>query len=146
MAVGRRRARREALFVLYQADLLELPVPAALERLEAETAPGHGPPDPYTRRLVEGVAARQEVIDDIIARNLTGWTIARLAPLERNVLRLGVFELAFAEDVPQAVAIDEAVGLAKTFCSDEAAGLVNGVLGAVQRERPRAEEYTSPPS
>lgn len=146
MAIGRRRARREALFVLYQADLLKLPVAAALERAGGEPTAEPGAIAPYTRRLVEGVTARLDEIDTTISRHLVSWTLERLAPLERNVLRLGVFELVFADDVPDAVAIDEAVELAKTFCSDEAAALVNGVLGAVQGERQRAGEYTPPPS
>ncbi len=137
MAGGRRKARREAVFILYQADLLGIDVEASLRRAEREQ-----PLDPYTRLLVTGVGRHLEAVDAMLARHLTGWTLGRLAPLERNILRVGAFELGWAEGVPAAVAMDEAVELAKRFASDEAAGLVNGVLAAVQRER---EEYTQAP-
>lgn len=87
--------------------------------------------DAYTRRLFLGVEERREALDTAIAKQLTGWTIGRLAPLERNILRLGVYELRYVEEVPAAVAINEAVELAKTFASNEASSLIHGVLGAL---------------
>ncbi len=90
--------------------------------------------DPYSRRLVCGVADHRRAIDAQIAVRLTGWTLERLAPLERNILRLAVYELKWVEEVPAHVAINEAVELAKRFCSNEAASLVNGVLGAVAED------------
>lgn len=134
MAGGRRTARREAVFILYQGDLLGIGPRAALERAEGERRA-----DAYTRRLVLGVDEHLSEIDALVRRHLTGWLLERLAPLERNILRIGAFELTWIADVPAAVALDEAVELSKRFASDEAAALVNGVLGAVQRER---EEYT----
>jgi N utilization substance protein B len=141
MGGGRRSARREAVFILYQADLLGLPPAKAMMRATGGLAGDET--DPYSRHLVDGVAERQEEIDEVIARYLTGWSLERLAPLERNVLRVATFELAYADDVPAAVAIGEAVELAKRYCSDEAASLVNGVLAAVQRERERAPDRGS---
>ena len=89
---------------------------------------------PYSRRLILGVSEQGTQIDDLLSRNLTGWTLDRLAPLERSILRLAVFEMLAVEDVPTAVAIDEAVELAKRFASQEAGVLVNGVLAAVAAE------------
>ncbi len=129
MAGGRRKARREALFLLYQADLMGVPVNEAIRRAEA----GGGALDPYSFELVTGVSSCLERLDRLISEHLEGWTMTRVAPLERSILRLAAFEMTVPGDVPAAVAIDEAVELAKRYCSDEAAALVNGVLGAVQR-------------
>ena len=149
MAVGRRRARREALFLLYQRDLMGIPARATLERAEHSGMLV----DSYTRLLVLGVEDQLEELDQVIGRHLQGWTVDRLAALERNILRIGLFEMwlrrtagssvggsaaaaaVLAGDsdgvvVPPEVAIDQAVELAKRFCSDEAGALINGVLGA----------------
>jgi N utilization substance protein B len=130
VADGRRAARRAAAFTLYQQDLMGLTAEAALLRAQ-QVGPAAAP---YTRRLVLGVSERGEEIDDLLSRHLTGWTLGRLAPLERSILRLAVFEMLAVEDVPAAVAIDEAVELAKRFASLEAGALVNGVLAAVAAE------------
>jgi len=100
-----------------------------VSRLSAETLPGQA--DPYGRRLVQGVLDHREEIDALLSAHLEGWTLARLAPLERNILRLATYELEWVPDVPPAVAMSEAVMLTKRYCSDEAARLVNGVLGAL---------------
>jgi N utilization substance protein B len=125
MPIGRRAARRQAVFILYQKDLLRLTPEAALRRQE------NGPVDEYAARLVEGVAARGDKIDALLQQHVAGWTLDRLGVLERSILRMAVYELLWEPDVPPAVAIDEAVALAKRFCSDEAGALVNGVLGAI---------------
>jgi len=131
VATGRRRARKEALFFLYQQDLLGLTREDAVIRRSAVRPEEM---DPYQRRLVEGVAEHRAEIDSELGRRLEGWTLERLAPLERNLLRLGLFELRWASENPPAVTISEAVELAKRYCSDEAARLVNGVLGALATE------------
>jgi len=141
VTVGRRKARREAVVVLYQGDLLGITPLAALERAE-RTEPVA---DPYTRRLVLGVGEHVQAIDDVLSRHLAGWTLKRLGSIERTILRIGAFELGWVPDVPSAVIIDEAVELAKRFASDEAASLVNGVLGAVQGTLRVGEEYTPGP-
>lgn len=87
--------------------------------------------DPYARRLVEGVAREREDIDRLLGGHVTGWPLERLGVLERAILRCATYELFWEKEVPQAVAIDEAVNLAKRFCSPEAGSLVNGVLGAL---------------
>ncbi len=141
VSVGRRKARREAVVVLYQGDLLGLTPRAALERAEG-TEPVA---DPYTRRLVLGVGEHMQAIDDVVSRHLAGWTLERLGSVERSILRIGAFELGWAPDVPTAVIVDEAVELAKRFASDEAGSLVNGVLAAVQGTLRMGEEYTPGP-
>ncbi len=121
---GRRAARRTTLFLLYQWDLTGQPLAALYE----------GEIDEFSRELAESVAAEAEELDRAINAALDSWTSDRLGVLERNVLRIGVFELVHGT-VPVEVAISEAVNLAKRYASDEAAKLVNGVLGGVARER-----------
>jgi len=109
---------------LYQADVTGRPAPDLVERSAT----------PFTRELVDGVEAERGALDESIARHATGWSLERIAPLERNILRVAVHELRNRPDVPTEVAIDEAVEAAKELCSADAPGFVNGVLGAVQRE------------
>jgi transcription antitermination protein NusB len=137
--IGRRRARREALFFLYQRDLMGSSARDVLLRAERSGAVVDG----YTRLLVLGVESRLTDLDGMIARHLQGWTVERLAALERNILRVALFEMSLRSAgpaipgreqetvVPVEVAIDQAVELTKRYCSDEAGALVNGVLGAV---------------
>jgi len=123
MAVGRRQARRQALFLLYQWDLTGLPLAELFE----------GEPDAFALALAEDVALRAEGLDSVISNASDEWPADRLGTLERNVLRIGVFELEEGT-VPPEVAINEAVVLAKRYASEDAARLVNGILGRVQRE------------
>lgn len=113
--------------MLYQADLLGVDVPASLERAERSGALL----DEYSRHLAMGVWQAKARLDEELQAHLTGWALDRLAPLERNILRIGALELESESDVPVSVAIDEAVRLAKRYCSDEAGALVNGVLAAL---------------
>jgi transcription antitermination protein NusB len=116
----RSEQRRAAVVALYQEDVTARePEPAGTE---------------FTRELVEGVRREREGLDALIERHSTGWTLDRIAPLERNILRVALFELLHRPDVPTEVAIDEAVEAAKELCSADAPGFVNGVLGAVARE------------
>jgi transcription antitermination protein NusB len=124
MATGRRAARRTALFLLYQWDVTGQPLASLHE----------GEVDEYARLLAESVAARAAELDALITEAAEGWTADRLGAVERNVLRIAVQELE-SGDVPEPVAIDEAVGLAKRYASDEAGRLVNGILGRIQRDR-----------
>jgi transcription antitermination protein NusB len=110
---------------LYQADVTGRPAPDLVERGAA----------PFTRELVEGVEGERCELDESIARHASGWSLERIAPLERNILRVAVHELRSRPDVPTEVAIDEAVEAAKELCSADAPGFVNGILGAVQREQ-----------
>lgn len=104
--------------------------PQALERAEL----AGNLVDEYSRHLVLEVARRRESLDALIGRHLEGWTVERLAPLERNIIRIAVVELTGGRDVPPSVAIDEAVSMAKRYGSDEAGALVNGVLAGILAE------------
>ena len=123
MSTGRRQARRTALFLLYQWDLTGQPLTTLYE----------GEPDAFALELAETVSARAEELDHRITASAEGWTADRLGTLERNVLRIGVYELEEG-NVPREVAINEAVVLAKRYASEDAARLVNGILARVARE------------
>ena len=115
--------RRDAVFASYQRDVTGRP----LEELIAESRP-------LTREIAEGVDHFREELDDEIEAHATGWSVDRLAPLDLNVLRVALFEIEHT-DVPAEVAIDEAVEIAKEYCGADAPGFINGVLGAIVRER-----------
>ena len=121
---GRRAARRTAFFLLYQWDVTGEPLASLYE----------GDVDAWARSTAEAVAADAEELDSRITDAAEGWTADRLGAVERNILRIAVHELAGAE-VPDEVAIDEAVTLAKRYATDDAARLVNGILGRIVREK-----------
>ena len=123
---SRRQARRTALFVLYQWDLTGQPLASLYE----------GEVDAFARDIAEAVAARAGELDGQISAAAEGWTADRLGVVKRNVLRIAIHELE-AGDVPVEVAINEAIELAKRYASDEAARLVNGILGRIAREEVR---------
>jgi len=116
--------RRDAVFAGYQRDVTGRP----LAELLAEARP-------FTRDLAEAVDSRREELDAAIAAHARGWKLERIAPLELNVMRVALYEIEHSEDVPDEVAIDEAVEIAKQYCGADAPGFVNGILGAVVRER-----------
>ena len=122
----RSEQRRDAVFANYQRDVTGRPLGELL-----------GEARPLTRELAEGVDEHREELDDIIAAHAKGWTVDRIAPLDMNVMRVALYEIEFGE-TPVEVAIDEAVELAKEYCGADAPGFVNGVLGAVVREREAA--------
>jgi N utilization substance protein B len=122
--VRRSEQRRAAVVALYQADVTGRP---ALDLLDRDATP-------FTRELVEGVLADQAELDELISTHSSGWTLDRIAPVERNILRVAMYELRSRQDVPAEVAIDEAVEAAKELCSAEAPGFVNGILGTVARQ------------
>ena len=124
MTTSRRQARRAALFVLYQSDVTGRPLESLYE----------GEIDPWARELTEAVSRRAEALDAQIDEASEGWPAGRLGAVERNILRIGIHELE-SEQVPKEVAIDEAVGLAKRYASEDAGRLVNGILGRIARER-----------
>ncbi len=125
---ARSKARKRAVDVLYEADLRGRdPLDLLRERIADETPPV---PD-HAVRLVEGVAEHSARIDSLIDTHARGWSLDRLPDVDRAILRMAVFELLWADDVPDAVVIDEAVELAKALSTDESPAYVNGVLGAI---------------
>ena len=121
--------RRDAAFALYQRDVTGRP----LEELLADAKP-------FTRELALGADGDREEIDGAIGANAHGWTLERIAPLERGIMRIAVFEILHREEIPVAVSIDEAVSLTRRYCGAEAPGFVNGVLAAVARGVGAGEE------
>jgi transcription antitermination protein NusB len=126
--VRRSDQRRAAVVALYQRDVTGRPLNELVDR-EAT---------PFTRELVEGVASNEPDLDGLIERYSQGWTLDRIAPLERSIMRVALYELLHRDDIPDEVAIDEAVESAKELCGAEAPGFVTGILGAVHRERASA--------
>jgi len=132
---ARSKARKRALDILYAADVREAPVG---DLLEAEAKRAAGEPQRaaswlYAREIVDGVQDHRGEIDDLITSHAQGWTLARMPAVDRAILRIGVWELKFNDEVPAAVAIDEAVELAKELSTDESSGFVHGVLAAIGR-------------
>jgi N utilization substance protein B len=120
--------RRDAVFACYQHDVTGRP----LEELLTGSRP-------FTRELAEGVEELRGELDEQIGRHARNWTVERIAPLDRNVMRVALYEMGHRDDVPVEVAIDEAVELAKEYCGADAPKFVNGVLGAAARERESAQ-------
>jgi N utilization substance protein B len=129
---ARRKARKRALDVLYAAEMRGQD---AVASLEAAVAEGEGPTNPYTEVLVRGVADHRQRIDEVLAQYAEGWTLDRMPAVDRNALRIGAFELLYADEVPDAVAVSEAVALVRDLSTDDSPAFVNGVLGSMLRDR-----------
>ncbi len=130
---ARSRARKRALDILFEAEIRSEPVLALLdERAKA----GDPPVAPYAAELVEGVHAHREQIDELLAAHAQGWTLDRMPAVDRNVLRIGTFELLWQDGVPDAVAISEAVQLARDLSTDGSPSFVNGLLARLLELKP----------
>jgi len=125
---ARTKARKRAVDVLYEADQRGL---SPIAVLEAEGSRSDRALNPYTLALVEGVVERLSDIDALLATHSVEWSVDRMPAVDRAILRMGTYELLWGPDVPPAVAIDEAVELAKGLSTDDSAGFVNGVLGKI---------------
>lgn len=137
---ARSKARKRALDVLFAAELRsEAPLDALERVLLAPADSGERPGNPYTAELVRGVAAHQARIDEVLSDFAEGWTLERMPAVDRNVLRLAVYELIWAEDVPDEVVVSEAVGLVHELSTDDSPGFVNGILGSIARSKPTPE-------
>jgi N utilization substance protein B len=134
---ARSKARKRALDLIFAAEARGQE-PGAF--LTAQVDAGEAPTNEYTVTLVRGVADRRARIDEIIATYAEGWSLARMPAVDRNVLRLGVYELLWVDDVPDPVAISEALNLVGELSTDESPAFVNGVLGRVARDK---EQLTS---
>jgi transcription antitermination protein NusB len=130
---ARSKARKRALDILFEAELRGLPT---LELLSERQSLGDVPVQPYAAELVRGVATNRERIDELISWNLVDWTLERMPAVDRNILRIGVYELLWAADVPDGVAISEAVALAQDLSTDNSPSFVNGVLARIKADKP----------
>ncbi len=129
----RRRAREVALQVLFQVDVgKSKPERALLYTLSEFNVTGETAA--FARRLVEGTLAHKEEIDALIRKYAIDWDLPRMANVDRNILRLGIYEMLYHEETPLSVAIDEAIELAKTFSHEDAPRFINGILGRIARE------------
>jgi transcription antitermination protein NusB len=130
---ARSKARKRALDVLFEAEVRGEPVLTLLEERIADASP---PVSPYAAELVRGVQAHRDRIDELLATYAEDWTLARMAAVDRNILRIGSYELLWADDVPDGVAISEAVALARDLSTDASPAFVNGLLARLQDLKP----------
>ena len=129
---ARSKARKQALDLLYETDIRGTNL---VETLIARDIPAEGPDArpirDYTRELVNGVSENRRKIDELITTYAQGWDMDRLPAVDRNILRLGIFEILWSSAVPTSVAIDEALILAKELSSDDSSKYIHGVLGRI---------------
>ena len=130
---ARSKARKRALDILFASELRSEDPVVALERaIEA----GEGPTNDYTTTLVRGVVEHLDRIDEVLTTYSKGWTLSRMPAVDRNVLRIGVFELLWGDDdVPETVAVSEALHLVQDLSTDDSPAFVNGLLGSIMRDR-----------
>jgi transcription antitermination protein NusB len=129
---ARSKARKRALDILFECEVRGL---AVGETLDERVIAGEPPVNEYTVRLIRGIAEHHARIDELVSTYSQGWTLERMPTVDRNVLRLGVFEILYVDEVPDAVAISEAMNLARDLSTDESPSFVNGVLGSVLRDK-----------
>jgi N utilization substance protein B len=130
---ARSKARKRALDVLFEAELRGEPV---LELLAERSAAADPPVSDYAAELVRGVQAHAGQIDSLLAAHAHGWTLDRMPAVDRNILRIGTYELLWNDGVPDAVAISEAVTLAGELSTDDSSAFVNGLLGRLLELKP----------
>ncbi|GAB2755841.1 transcription antitermination factor NusB [Nocardioides pakistanensis] len=130
---ARSKARKRALDILFESEARGV---AAEEVLRERLTAGDPPVNEYTVVLVNGVVEHSARIDELLATYAEGWTLDRMPAVDRNVLRLGIFEILYVDDVPDAVAVSEALNLVRDLSTDESPTFVNGVLGSIVRNKP----------
>ena len=130
---ARSKARKRALDVLYESEVRGLPVGGTLADRVADNDP---PVNEFTVALVEGVAKHIEVIDDLLETHSVGWSLDRMPAVDRNILRIGTYELLFDDQVPDVVAVSEAVAMARDLSTDESPAFVNGLLARLLQLKP----------
>ena len=138
---ARTKARKRALDILYGSDLRGLELDGMLEQaMDDRDLAGAPPLNDYSVILVRGVRAHQARIDEILEDYAVDWTLARMPAVDRNLLRIGTYELLAVDDLPDAVAISEAVGLAAALSTDESPGFINGILARIAENKPSLAE------
>ena len=130
---ARSKARKRALDILFEAEIRSVPV---LELLDERTAAASPPVSEYAGELVRGVQAHRAQIDELLAEYAQGWTLDRMPAVDRNILRIATFELLWCDGVPDAVAISEAVQLARDLSTDGSSSFVNGLLARLLELKP----------
>ncbi len=136
---ARTKARKRALDVLFEADQRGVAPHGVYLRIATEATSAL---NPYTETLVLGVVAHLDRIDELIATYAEGWSLDRLPAVDRNLLRIGIFELLWAQDAPEKVVIDEAVSLASDLSTDESPAFINGLLGRIASLKSRLTDVT----
>ena len=129
---ARSKARKRALDVLFESEVRGLALDGTLDERVAAAEP---PVNEYTLRLVRGVAEQQGRIDGLLSTYSQGWSLERMPAVDRNALRIGVFEVLYVDEVPDAVAVSEAMNLVRELSTEESPGFVNGVLGHIVRDK-----------
>jgi len=137
---ARTKARKRALDILYSADVRQIPIPQALAA-EAERAAGEPAREGswlYAREIVDGVVDHGAEIDALIETYAQGWTLARMPAVDRAIVRIGVWELLYNDEIPTGVAISEAVEAATVLSTDDSSGFINGLLAKIAQTAPSA--------
>lgn len=130
---ARTKARKRALDILFECELQSVPLGQTLAERRLAADP---PVNDYTVVLVEGVVAAQDRIDELLAQNSVGWTLGRMPGVDRNLLRIGVYEILYVDGVPDPVAVSEAVNLARDLSTDESPAFINGLLSKIIQLKP----------
>jgi N utilization substance protein B len=129
---ARSKARKQALDILYEADIRSSDALAILESRDVvEEGPDARPIREYTRELIAGVTSNKRKVDELIATYAQGWDMDRLAAVDRNILRLGIFEIIWSDELADGIAIDEAITLAKDLSTEDSATFIHGLLGKI---------------
>lgn len=140
MKATRRQARADALQILYQLDInTDIKAASALQHFESYYSQ-RGPTDPFTQRIVTGTMEKLTEIDAVVTKYAENWRLDRMAAVDRNILRLGAYELFYCDDIPATVTINEMVEVAKQFGSESSPGFINGILDKMKTEVNRPEK------
>ena len=130
---ARSKARKRALDILFECEVRGLPVGSTLDERVVAAEP---PVNEYTVELIRGIADHLARIDEVVTTYAQGWTLDRMPTVDRNALRIGVYEILFVDEVPDAVAVSEAMNLVRDLSTDDSPTFVNGVLGNIVRNKP----------
>ena len=129
---ARSKARKQSLDLLYEGDIRgQAPADLLAVRDVTEEGPDARPIREYTKELISGIAENRRKIDELISTYAQGWDMDRLPAVDRNILRIGIYEILWCKDLDDAVAIDEALNLAKELSTDDSATYIHGVLGRI---------------
>lgn len=130
---ARSKARKRALDILFESEVRGLPLGATLDERVIAAEP---PVNEYTVQLIRGISEHQARLDELVATYAQGWSLERMPAVDRNALRIGVYEILYVDGVPDAVAVSEAMNLVRDLSTDESPNFVNGILGNIVRNKP----------